>query len=144
MPDPYSHRSDPRTSPAYTDQGDYSHLDGDERQYAASIPVYLVLTVLTLFVFNIYWNYKQMKACNALLGRVEFRFWVWVLLCLITFGIYHFYYQYQMGAAIVEIQEDRDLPVSDGLPFMSVVAAVMGFGVVADCIHQLEINKIVG
>lgn len=115
----------------------------EEREHAISIPLYLILSLLTCFLFDIYWNYRQMEACNDMLGRVEFRFWVWLLLVLVTFGLYHFYYQYQMGSAIVEIQERRDLPVTEGLPILSVVAALLGFGIVADCIHQLEINRIV-
>jgi hypothetical protein len=115
----------------------------EEQDYAINIPLYLVLSLFTCFLFDLYWNYRQMQACNDLLGRDEFRYWLWLFLCIITLGLYHFYYQYQMGAAIVEIQERRGLPVSDGLPLMSVIAAIMGVGVVADCIHQLEINKIV-
>ena len=115
----------------------------DEHRHFISIPLYLVLTILTAFVFNIYWNYRQMQACNDLLDRDEFSFLTWLLLCLVTCGIYHFFYQYKMGAAINEIQEERDLPVTDNLPVLSVVTAILGVGIVADCIHQLEINKIV-
>lgn len=116
---------------------------GDERQYAVSIPLYLVLTIVTAFLFNIYWNYRQMEACNDLLDRDEFSFLLWVLLCLVTCGLYHFFYQYKMGVAINEIQEMRSLPVTENLPVLSVVAAILGVGIVADCIHQFEINKIV-
>ena len=49
-----------------------------------------------------------------------------------------------MGAAINEIQEARDLLVTENLPVLSVIAAILGVGIVADCIHQFEINKIVG
>jgi hypothetical protein len=91
-----------------------------------------------------------MVACNDLLARDEFSFVVWLLLsiltCLLlsilTCGLYHLYYQYKMGAAIVEIQYLRGLPVTEHLPVISLVAAVFGVGIVADCIHQLEINRI--
>ncbi len=127
------------------DEGGYRPAPyGDERRYYASIPLYLILTLLTLFIFNLYWNYRQMVACNALLGRREFSFLVWLLLSPLTCGLYHLYYQYQMGAAIVEIEHERGLAVYEGLPVSSVVAAILGLGVVADCIHQHEINRIVG
>jgi hypothetical protein len=115
----------------------------EERRHAVNVPLYLVLTILTAFLFDLYWNYRQMVACNELLGRREFSWLVWFLLCIVTCGLYHFYYQYQMGAAIVEIQRNRELPYIDGLPILSVIAALLGAGIVADCIHQLEINKIV-
>ena len=107
-----------------------------------SIPLYLILTLVTLFIFNLYWNYRQMVACNELLGRSEFSWLTWILLTILTCGIYHLFYQYKMGAAINEIQHQRNLPVAEGLPVLSVVSAVLGVGVVADCIHQYELNKI--
>ena len=112
-------------------------------EYYANIPLYLILTLVTFFLFNLYWNYKQMQACNDLLGRNEFSFLAWLVLIVITCGIYHLFYQYRMGAAINEIQEREDAPITEGLPVLSVVAAILGFGIVADCIHQHEINRIV-
>jgi hypothetical protein len=111
-------------------------------RHKVSIPLYLILTLVTFFIFNLYWNYRQMVACNEMLGRLEFSWWTWILLTILTCGIYHLFYQYKMGAAIHEIQHQRGLPVTDGLPVLGVVAAVFGVGVVADCIHQYEINKI--
>ncbi len=113
-----------------------------ENPYYANIALYLLLTVVTFLLFNLYWNYRQMVACNELLERREFSWLVWIILTLVTCGIYHLYYQYKMGAAINEIQEMLDAPVTDGLPVLSVVAAILGFGVVADCIHQHEINQL--
>ncbi len=117
-----------------------SRLGGE--RYSASVALYLVLTIVTLGLFNLYWNYRQMQACNELLERREFSWLRWILLCVVTFGLYHFYYQYKMGAAINEIQDRHDLPFTEGLPILSVLAAVIGFGVIADCIHQHELNKI--
>jgi hypothetical protein len=116
--------------------------DLDERRHSANIALYLVLTILTLGIFNLYWNYRQMRSCNELLARQEFSFLIWILLVIVTCGLYHFYYQYKMGAAINEIQRLEDLPVTDGLPVLSLIAAVLGVGVVADCIHQHELNVI--
>ena len=115
----------------------------DRDRHAANIALYLVLTLVTLGLFNLYWNWRQMAACNEFLERDEFHWGLWLLLSILTCGLYHLYYQYQMGAAIVEIQGAWGAPVSKDLPVLSVVAAVIGFGIVADCIHQHEINKLV-
>jgi hypothetical protein len=112
------------------------------RPHTLSIPLYLIVTVLTLGLFNFYWNYRQMESCNELLDRREFSFALWFLLCLVTCGLYHFYYQYKMGEAINQIQRSYELPVTKDLPILSLVAALVGFGVVADCIHQHELNRI--
>ncbi len=116
--------------------------DLDEQRHHSNIAFHLILTLLTCFLFNLYWNYRQMVACNELLGRSEFSWLTWILLTILTCGIYHLFYQYKMGAAINEIQQQRGLPVAEGLPVLSVVSAVLGVGVVADCIHQYELNKI--
>ena len=114
----------------------------DEAEDVVSIALYLVLTLLTCGLFNIYWNYRQMQECNDFLERNEFSFLIWLILVPLTCGLYHLYYQYKMGAAINEIQYRLELPITDGLPILSIVAAILGFGVVADCIHQNELNRI--
>ena len=107
-----------------------------------NIALYLILTILTCGIFNLYWNYRQMEACNLLLKRREFSFWIWLLFTILTCGIYHIFYQYKMGAAIVEIQRLMNRELFDKLPLLSVIVTIIGFSIVVDCIHQNEINKI--
>ena len=111
-------------------------------QHRLSIALYLVVTILTCGLFNLYWNYRQMQACNEMLGRAEFSWLTWFLLCLVTCGIYHIFYQYKMGASIVEIQRQQGRPVFDNLPVISVLLTVFGLSIVVDAIHQYEINKL--
>jgi len=113
-------------------------------EHNLSIPLHLIATILTCGLWGIYWNYRQMLACNDLLGRREFDFWLWLLLTIVTCGIYHFYYQYKMGTAIVEIQHNQGGIIFDNLPVISVIVSVLGLTIVVDCIHQGEINKLVG
>lgn len=114
-----------------------------EPQHHLNIPIHIILTILTCGLFNIYWNYKQMQACNDLLERDEFIFWKWCLLIIITCGIYHIFYQYKMGSSIVEIQDDKGMPAFTNLPILSVAISILALPFVVDCIHQHEINKIV-
>ena len=107
-----------------------------------NIPLYLVLTILTCGIYNLYWNYRQMEACNVLLGRREFSFWIWLLFTILSCGIYHIFYQYKMGAAIVEIQHSMNRDLFDKLPLLSVLVTILGLSIVVDCIHQNELNKI--
>ena len=84
-----------------------------------------------------------MEACNFLLEREEFKFIYWIIFSIITCGIYHIFYQYKMGSAIVEIQKKTDKVIFDSLPVLSCVVTILGLSIVVDCIHQHEINKIV-
>ena len=121
-------------------QGSESPLN---KKYNLSIPLYLILTLITCGLFNLYWNYKQMEACNSLLKREDFKFIYWLLFSILTCGIYHIYYQYKMGAAIMEIQKNTNELIFDSLPIISCLATIFGMSIVVDCIHQHEINKIV-
>ena len=117
-------------------------LTSVESVHYKEVGIYLLFAVITCGLFNLYWNYTQMKACNELLGRKEFDFLIWFLLTLITCGLYHFFYQYKMADAILELQEARNLRSFRELPIVSViVTAIIPF--VVDAIHQYEINKIV-
>lgn len=126
--------------------GDVDHNDivGLYEEHYSSIPKYLIFTILTIGIFNLYWNYRQMKACNDLLDEKEFSFVLWILLSIITFGLYHIYYQFKMGRSIVEIQKQLKIRPFDVLPIISVLVTIVGLSIVVDCIHQNEINKIVG
>lgn len=137
-PDPYDSREryNPRGDPR---RAAYEAFAGPSH---ANVALYLILSIFTVGLFNLYWNWRQMQACNALLSRQEFSWIRWILFCLLTFGIYHFYYQYKMGAAINEIQEIVGVHVTEGLPVLSLVATLVGFGIVTDCIHQYELNKV--
>jgi len=117
-------------------------FDEPEGPRHANVALYLILSLLTLGIFNLYWNWRQMGDCNELLDRKAFSWGLWLLFCILTFGIYHFYYQYKMGSAINEIQRRVDMPVTEGLPVLSLFATVVGFGIVTDCIHQFELNRI--
>lgn len=112
-------------------------------KHKINIALYLIFTILTCGFFNLYWNHRQMEACNDFLNRTEFSFWIWLLFSIITCGIYHIFYQYKVGSAIVEIQQNNNKYVFDKLPLISLFATIFGFSIVVDCIHQHEINKLV-
>jgi len=126
-----------------TNNNQQKHSDKEKSEYNLNIPVYLLLTLLTCGLFNLYWNYKQMEACNYLLKRKEFEYANWLLFSILTCGIYHVFYQYKMGSAIVEIQRNTNNSVFDSLPIVSLLTTIFGLSIVVDCIHQNEINKLV-
>ena len=125
------------------DPNSIKSVSGLYEEHYCSIPKYLIFTILTLGLFNLYWNYRQMQACNDLLDEDEFSFVLWLLLTIITIGLYHIYYQFKMGRAIVRIQRNMNEHEFEVLPIISGFATIFGLSIVVDCIHQHEINKIV-
>lgn len=88
-----------------------------------------------------------MQACNVLLETERFNFLIWFLLCILTCGIYHVFYQYKMGREIVEIQKKYGFKPSHELPNLSLWVTVInmfvtGVPFVVDVVPQMELNKI--
>ncbi|MFI5345688.1 MAG: DUF4234 domain-containing protein [Elusimicrobiota bacterium] len=102
----------------------------------------IIFSVITCGMYNIYWNYRQMEAMNALLGRREFDFGKWALLTLVTCGLYHIYYEYLMGSELQNWLTQNNRPVSPNLSTIGLVLSVFGLTVIADAVYQNELNKL--
>jgi len=109
-----------------------------------SIPVDLILTIITCGIYGLYWQYKQMEALNGWLRRQDFSFLLWLLLSIITCGIFAMYYEYKMAKGINEIQEQNNFRVAGDLPLICLLLTIFGLGFVSLAIQQLEINKFYG
>jgi hypothetical protein len=114
----------------------------NKEEATSDIIVSLILTLITCGIYDLFWNAKQMRVLNHLLGREEFFFWTWLIVSIITCGIFHIFYEYKMGQAIVEIKKKRNLPVDEHLPLISIALSVFSLSLAVDAIHQYEINKI--
>lgn len=111
--------------------------------HALDIAVGIILSIVTCGLYNVYWNYREFQALNALLGREEYRFWHWVLLSLITFGLYHIYYEYKMGSDLHRILKSKGHDANPNLPFIGLGLSCFGLWVIADAVYQHEINRLV-
>ncbi len=108
----------------------------------SSVAREVVLSLVTCGLWDIIWQYKQMKVVNLLLGEEEFSFGKWLVFTILTCGLYHLYHEYLMGRAIVRVQHLYGLPPSESLPAISIVMALISLGIITDAIQQKEINLI--
>jgi hypothetical protein len=102
----------------------------------------IIFSVISCGIYNVYWNYRQMKAMNVLLGREEFSFGKWALLTALSCGIYHVYYEYRMGVELHAWLAQNGRPVNDNLAILGLVLSVFGLTVLADAVYQHELNKL--
>lgn len=102
----------------------------------------IFFTVITCGIYNIFWNYRQMKALNALLGREEFIFGKWALFSLLTCGLYHIYVEYRMGAELQQWLVQNSRAVTSNLAIIGLVLSLLGLTVITDAVYQHEINKL--
>ena len=111
-------------------------------EHKVDIAAGIIFSVISCGLYNIYWNYRQMEAMNALLGRREFDFGKWALLTLISCGLYHIYYEYRMGTELQNWLTQNNHPVNPNLAIMGLVLSICGLTVMADAIYQHELNKL--
>jgi hypothetical protein len=107
-----------------------------------SIPLYIILSLLTCGLFSIYWfivlagDIRRLKGGTKPNGVLDY------LLGFITCGIYLWYCYYTYPKYIEEIQEERGLKVSD-ISLAALLLGIFGFGIVSLALIQNEVNKIV-
>ena len=106
-----------------------------------SIPLYIILSLLTCGLFSIYWfivlagDIKRLKGGTKPNGVVDY------LLGFITCGIYLWYCYYTYPKYIEEIQEERGLKVND-ISLAALLLGIFGLGIVSLALIQNELNKI--
>ena len=111
-------------------------------EHRIEIAAGIILTVITCGLYNIYWNYRQMKAMNALLGREEYQFAMWLILTIVTCGLYHIYYEYKMGSDLFTWLKEHGREVSPNLAITGLLLSCFGLTVIADAVYQHEFNKL--
>lgn len=114
-----------------------------KQEHHLDIAVGIILSIVTCGLYNIYWNYREFKAMNVLLGREEYNFWSWLILSIVTCGIYHIYYEYKMGSDLYLYMKGKGLEVNPNLPMLALLLSVFGLTIVADAVFQHELNRLV-
>ena len=106
-----------------------------------NIAASIILSLFTLGIYLLYWQYKQMKTLNAWLGRKEYYFWRWFFLSIVTCGIYEVFEEYKMSQSINYVEHKYNLPVHRNLPITAVILTLFGLGIVTTAIQQHHINR---
>ena len=101
----------------------------------------VLLSIVTFGFYLFFWKRHQMKVLNSWLGRREHSFWKWLLLSLLSCGLYTLYHEYKTGRDINEIQRRMGWPENRGLGILSVLMTLLGAGLLTIVLQQDEINK---
>jgi len=115
----------------------YGQLGNTSSPHIRSIGMDMIWTILTCGLFNIYLQYKQMIAVNAMLRFEKYRFLPWFALTIVTCGLYHIYHEYRKTGDICHALGDT----RSNEPLISVILSVFGLMMVADAIQQAHINR---
>lgn len=106
-------------------------------EHIRNIAVDIILTIVTLGLFNLFVQYRQMVTLNSMLGHQKYGFLSWFFLSLITCGLYHIYHEYRKSTDLVALVEGAD----QSLPIVTIVLTLFGLSIVSDAIQQSVINS---
>ena len=112
-------------------------IHGIERR---SIPLSVILTIVTCGLYGLYWIIKLNDEINQLAGEPNATSsGMVILLSIVTCGIYEFYWLYKMGE-----RGDKIKGVNSSSGILYIVIAILGLSIVDLCLIQDTGNKKVG
>lgn len=106
--------------------------------FVRSIPVSVILSILTCGIYLYYWVFKVNDEMNQISGDVKATTGgMVVLFMIITCGIYGYYWYYMMGCKNDKINRSEN--GTSGILFL--ILGIFGLGIVNLAIMQDTINK---
>ena len=108
-----------------------------------SIPTCVILSIVTCGIYGIYWFIKLTDETNQLNGDPNATSGgIAFLLTLITCGIYGIYWAYKQGERLDNVKTSRGLlPSNQAIVYL--LLQLFGFGIIAYCLMQSEINNLI-
>lgn len=108
--------------------------------YAASLGKLIVLSILTLGIYGLVWQYRLTRSVCSMSDERESTTTEYLLCLFIPF--YSLYWYYKRGKSFAEGAQSRGYDAEDkGLLYLLV--AFFGFGIVNMCLMQDDVNRIV-
>ena len=107
-----------------------------------SIPVCIILTLVTCGIYGIYWFICLANDTNTVSGEQNATSGgVAFLLGLVTCGIYMWYWAFKQGEKIDVAKTNRGMASSNS-GVLYLILYLLGLGIVAWALMQNELNKI--
>lgn len=108
-----------------------------------SIPVYIILTIVTCGLFGLYWFVVLSDDVNTLSRHENDTSGIMALLfTIITCNIYGIYWMYRLGVKVDEARGIQGRGSSDN-GILYLILYLFGFGIVVYALIQNEINKLI-
>ena len=104
-----------------------------------SVPMSIVLTLVTCGIYGLYWMMKENDDLNALVNdQTSPTGGIVILLSIVTCGIYSLYWYYKMGE-----KADYLKGGSGDTKYIYLLFGLFGLGIITSALIQDEINKAV-
>ncbi len=106
-----------------------------------NIALCVVLSIVTLGIYEIYWCYKMNDEIAAVAGKPPIvSGGTFILLTIVTCGIYYLYWCYKQGEYMTEALSARG-QVAGNLSTLYLLLAFFTGGIIASALMQNDLNK---
>lgn len=110
-----------------------------------SIPMAIILSIITCGIYGIYWMYCLVNDLNTASGHDgDTSGGMVILFTIITCGIYGLYWYYTAGRKVSEIQEYDRRPQDSYLGILYLVLDLFRLSIVSMALIQNELNQVAG
>ena len=106
-----------------------------------SIGIFILLSLITCGLYNIYWMYAITTEVNDYLQDSDTSGGMVLLFTFITCGVYAFYWFYKMGKRLAACQQKAGINVSDD-SVLYLILAIFGVAIIGSAIMQSNANKV--
>lgn len=108
-----------------------------------SIPVAIILSIVTCGVYMLYWIYCIVTDLNTACGEVDDTSGgMVVLLSIVTCDIYMLYWYYKAGGKVNKVRYLNGNTQDSSLGLLYLLLSLFGFGFVSLALIQNELNKV--
>ncbi len=102
----------------------------------------IILSIVTCGIYGIYWFICIVNDLNAAADKPnDTSGGIVFLLSIVTCGIYMLYWMYKAGEKVQEAQSKRGMASDSNNSLIYLIVTLFGFGIVAYCLIQNELNK---
>ncbi|MEE0700289.1 MAG: DUF4234 domain-containing protein [Bacilli bacterium] len=105
-----------------------------------SIPVCILLTIVTCGIYGIIWFISLTDDARVVSGDERLSGGKALLFTIVTCGIYSIYWAYQMGKALNQAQVKAGKTPNDN-SVLYLILSIIGLSIVGYCLMQSELNN---
>ena len=108
-----------------------------------SIPLAILLTIVTFGIYPLYWIYKLTEEVHAVYGqRTTASGGLVILFSFLTCGIYSLYWYYKMGNTLDLAKVERHIPTDMNTGILYLIIGFLTGGLIANCLMQDNLNTL--
>ena len=109
--------------------------------YSRSIPIAIILSIVTFGIYGLYWLYCLASDVNTLTGEEDSSGFKVLILSIITLGLYELYWLYKVGERLSYFQTYQGEMVDSYRALVYLILGIFGLNIVARALIQNDLNK---